>query len=104
MLKVGADGLVDLDALAEAIEDDTVLVSIMAVNNEIGVFQPLTEIHVSRIKNILETIRTTGGAPPRLMGAAVGSASDEMFADLCARLTVPGSGSSEVRRRLGRRY
>ena len=44
VLKVGADGLVDLDALADAIEDDTVLVSIMSVNNEIGVIQPLADI------------------------------------------------------------
>ena len=44
VLKIGADGLVDLDTLAEAIEDDTILVSIMAVNNEIGVIQPLAEI------------------------------------------------------------
>jgi cysteine desulfurase len=44
VLKVGADGLIDLDALAAAIEDDTVLVSAMAVNNEIGVIQPLAEI------------------------------------------------------------
>ncbi|MFT5180583.1 MAG: cysteine desulfurase [Alphaproteobacteria bacterium] len=44
VLKVGADGLVDLDALAGAIDDDTVLVSIMAVNNEIGVIQPVAEI------------------------------------------------------------
>ncbi len=44
LLKVGADGLVDLDALAVAIENGTVLVSAMAVNNEIGIIQPLAEI------------------------------------------------------------
>jgi len=44
VLKVGADGLIDLDALAAAIEDDTVLVSVMAVNNEIGVIQPMAQI------------------------------------------------------------
>ncbi len=44
VLKVGPDGLVDLDALADAIDDDTILVSVMAVNNEIGVIQPLAEI------------------------------------------------------------
>ncbi|RMG11638.1 MAG: IscS subfamily cysteine desulfurase [Planctomycetota bacterium] len=38
------DGLVDLDALREAITDKTVLVAIMAANNEIGVIQPLAEI------------------------------------------------------------
>jgi cysteine desulfurase len=43
-LGVGADGLVDLDELAAAITDQTILVSVMAVNNEIGVVQPLAEI------------------------------------------------------------
>ncbi|MBK8176868.1 MAG: IscS subfamily cysteine desulfurase [Rhodospirillales bacterium] len=43
-LPVQHNGLVDLAQLREAISDDTVLVSIMAVNNEIGVIQPLAEI------------------------------------------------------------
>jgi len=44
VLGVRPDGLVDLDALADALTDNTLLVSIMAVNNEIGVIQPLAEI------------------------------------------------------------
>ncbi|XP_010943368.1 cysteine desulfurase, mitochondrial [Elaeis guineensis] len=43
-LPVGPDGLVDLDRLAAAIRPGTGLVSVMAVNNEIGVVQPLEEI------------------------------------------------------------
>ncbi|MCU0893812.1 MAG: IscS subfamily cysteine desulfurase [Rhodospirillales bacterium] len=43
-LPVQANGLIDLDQLREAITDKTVLVSIMAVNNEIGVVQPLKAI------------------------------------------------------------
>jgi len=43
-LPVKTDGLVDLAALEAAITDKTVLVSIMAANNEIGVIQPLAEI------------------------------------------------------------
>ncbi|HLB80034.1 MAG TPA: aminotransferase class V-fold PLP-dependent enzyme, partial [Dongiaceae bacterium] len=43
-LPVAASGLIDLDRLAEAITERTALVSIMAVNNEIGVIQPLAEI------------------------------------------------------------
>ncbi|HSR72702.1 MAG TPA: IscS subfamily cysteine desulfurase [Kiloniellales bacterium] len=43
-LPVQADGLVDPEALAAAITEKTALVSIMAVNNEIGVIQPLAEI------------------------------------------------------------
>ena len=43
-LPVGADGLVDLDQLAAALRPDTILVSVMAANNEIGVLQPLEAI------------------------------------------------------------
>jgi cysteine desulfurase len=43
-LPVTANGLVDLTELEAAITDKTALVSIMAVNNEIGVIQPLEEI------------------------------------------------------------
>lgn len=43
-LPVKPNGLVDLDQLTEAIKDTTALVSIMAVNNEIGVIQPIGEI------------------------------------------------------------
>ncbi len=40
-LDVCSDGLIDLDELASAINDKTSLVSVMAVNNEIGVSQDL---------------------------------------------------------------
>jgi cysteine desulfurase len=43
-LPVESDGLVDVNALENAIRPDTILVSIMAANNEIGVLQPLAEI------------------------------------------------------------
>lgn len=43
-LPVEKNGLVCLDRLESAIKDSTSLVSIMAVNNEIGVIQPLAEI------------------------------------------------------------
>jgi cysteine desulfurase len=43
-LPVQPDGLVDLDQLEKAIRPDTILVSIMAANNEIGVLQPLAAI------------------------------------------------------------
>lgn len=43
-LPVLPSGLIDLDQLKNAIRPTTVLVSVMAVNNEIGVVQPLAEI------------------------------------------------------------
>jgi len=44
VLPVGSDGLLDPDALRAAIDETTLLVSVMAVNNEIGVIQPLAEL------------------------------------------------------------
>ncbi len=43
-LPVKADGLIDLEDLKRAIDDKTILVTIMAANNEIGVLQPIREI------------------------------------------------------------
>jgi cysteine desulfurase len=43
-LPVEPDGLIDLASLQAALTDRTILVSVMAANNEIGVIQPLTEI------------------------------------------------------------
>ena len=43
-LPVQANGIDDLNRLEESIKDSTLLVSAMAVNNEIGVIQPLVEI------------------------------------------------------------
>ncbi|KAJ8118753.1 hypothetical protein ONZ43_g3930 [Nemania bipapillata] len=43
-LPVQSSGLIDMQQLEAAIRPDTALVSIMAVNNEIGVIQPIEEI------------------------------------------------------------
>merc|ERR1712179_18151 len=43
-LPVKSDGLVDMETLEASIRPDTSLVSIMTVNNEIGVIQPVEEI------------------------------------------------------------
>lgn len=43
-LPVQTNGLIDLEVLKAAIKPTTALVSVMAVNNEIGVIQPLAEI------------------------------------------------------------
>jgi len=43
-VSVGADGIVDPRAVAAVVDDRTALVSVMAVNNEIGTVQPLSEI------------------------------------------------------------
>ncbi len=43
-LPVDADGLVSVQAVKDAIRPDTVLITIMAANNEIGTIQPIAEI------------------------------------------------------------
>ncbi|MEX2588305.1 MAG: cysteine desulfurase family protein [Actinomycetota bacterium] len=43
-LPVGADGVVDLDALKKALSAQTCLVSVMLANNEVGVVQPLSDV------------------------------------------------------------
>ena len=54
VLPVGGDGLIDLAALEAALEPKTILVSVMAANNEIGVLQPLAGIgRLTRARGIL---------------------------------------------------
>jgi cysteine desulfurase len=43
-LPVQKDGLINLDDLKAALTDRTILVSVMAANNEVGVLQPIAEI------------------------------------------------------------
>jgi cysteine desulfurase len=43
-LPVKADGLIDMEDLKRAMDDKTILVTIMIANNEIGVVQPVAEI------------------------------------------------------------
>lgn len=43
-LPVDKKGIVSVEALKKAIRPDTIMVSVMAINNEIGSIQPLTEI------------------------------------------------------------
>ncbi|MGD1808093.1 IscS subfamily cysteine desulfurase [Dapis sp. BLCC M126] len=43
-LPVNTDGIIDLNTLETALREDTILVSVMAANNEIGVLQPLAKI------------------------------------------------------------
>lgn len=53
-LDVQENGLIDLEALKAALRPDTTLVSVMFVNNEIGVIQPIAEIgEICRERGIL---------------------------------------------------
>ena len=46
VLPVGPDGLLNLDHLDKVLDERTLIVSVMAANNEIGVLQPISDIAV----------------------------------------------------------
>lgn len=53
-LPVDSDGKIDLAALEAAIKETTTLITIMAINNEIGTIQPIAEIGaLAKSKNVL---------------------------------------------------
>ena len=59
-LDVMENGLIDLDVFKAALQPDTILVSVMFVNNEIGVIQPIAEIgEICREKGIIFHVDAT---------------------------------------------
>ena len=51
-LRVDKDGIIDLEQLKEAVDDETILVSIMMVNNEMGAVEPIEEaVKIVKEKN-----------------------------------------------------
>jgi len=62
-LPVGMDGLVDLEAVKSALDDRTVLVSVMYANNEVGVIEPVQKI----FEIIKEFRRVNGDKKPALL-------------------------------------
>jgi cysteine desulfurase len=51
-LPVDGDGIVDLQALEQAVDPETILVSIMTANNEVGTIQPVAEVaRIARSRN-----------------------------------------------------
>ena len=66
-IKVDKDGLVSPDDIAREITDETILISIMQANNEIGTIQPIAEIgKIAKSKCILmhtDAVQTVGHIP-----------------------------------------
>ena len=66
-LTVNSDGLLDLKKFKDAIKKDTILVSVMHANNEIGVIQPIEEIGIiCKKKGIIfhvDAAQSTGKIP-----------------------------------------
>lgn len=66
-LPVSPDGYVTADQVADAIREDTALVSVMYANNEIGTIQPIAEIgRVCRERGVLfhtDAVQAVGNVP-----------------------------------------
>ena len=66
-LPVKADGLIDLEDLKRAIDDKTILVSIMYANNEVGTIHPIREIgKIAKEKGIIfhcDAVQAAGKIP-----------------------------------------
>ncbi|WP_329885847.1 cysteine desulfurase family protein [Pseudoramibacter faecis] len=66
-LPVDQAGLVDPKALKAAIRDDTILVSVMAANNEIGTIEPIAELaavaHAAGVRFHTDAVQACGNVP-----------------------------------------
>ena len=74
-LDVKTDGLIDMAVFKAALRADTILVSVMMVNNEIGVIQPIAEIgEICRERGIIfhvDSAQATGKVPIDLQALKV---------------------------------
>ncbi|MDR7000846.1 cysteine desulfurase family protein [Neobacillus niacini] len=79
-LPVDSSGRIQIDDLKKAIRNDTILISVMQVNNEIGTIQPIKEIgeYLKKFPNILfhvDAVQAVGKVPLSL---------NEYRVDLCS--------------------
>jgi cysteine desulfurase len=78
-LPVKSDGLIDLDQFRDAFTDQTILVSIMAANNETGVLQPIEEIgKLCRERGVLfhsDAVQALGKVPLNVASSNIDLAS-----------------------------
>lgn len=85
ILPVDGRGMVDPDAVARALRPDTVLVSIMHANNEVGTIQPIAEIarlaHAHGALVHTDAAQTVGKVPvrPEALGADLVSIAGHKF-------------------------
>jgi len=69
IVPVGSDGVVDPDDVRRALRPDTDLIAVMAVNNELGTIQPVTEIAAFGVPVLSDQVQALGKID--LPGAAI---------------------------------
>jgi len=95
---VGADGIVDPDDVRRAIRTDTVLISVMHVNNEIGTIQPVREIaRIARDHGVLmhsDGVQAAGRIPVNIEDSGI-----DLYSVSAHKLYAPkGIGALVVRK------
>ena len=98
-LGVDKDGMIDLEELKGAIREDTILITLMAANNEIGVLHPLAEIgKIAKENGVLfhtDATQAVGKVPIDVMEMGI-----DMMSISAHKMYGPkGIGAMYVRRR-----
>jgi cysteine desulfurase len=76
-----ADGVVDVDALADAVDEHTAVVSVMLVNNETGTRQPVDEIaRIVRARAPHAVVHTDGVQAPQWLDIAAATVGVDLVA------------------------
>ena len=78
-LKVNKQGLIDLEELRNSIRNDTILITIMFANNEIGTIEPIEEISkIAKMYNIIfhtDSVQACGNIPTDVQKMGIDSLS-----------------------------